>query len=739
MLMVALMVALSSCRLTKFVPEDQYLLNKVTIKVVDTKDVTADDLDNYLRQTQNTEILSFWKLQLQIYNTAPRDTTTKARKRLAENAYKVGEAPILYDEMLTAASIDQLRIAMNNRGYYNATVDTVTKYKDRKVNLTYVVTAGQPYRLRRYSAEFDNESLQRAANSRFSEVDSGMILSSQVLDEERQRIASSMRRHGYYYFDKTVLTYEADSALGTHEADVKLQLLPYIDALPDSVQDRLFSRYAISRVCFHMDYDPRMTPSTDQLVVEREGQYEYSFVGRRLLRNSTLRRSCAIVPGETYNESRVEQSYANLNGLGPVKYVDISFTPVGPDSLECHITLSRDKMNTVTAEAEGTFSAGDWGVAVGAGYVHKNIFRGAEQLSLRGRGSYEWRANNGRAIEATAEAALLFPSKVRVNFAYNYQKRPDEYTRTIANAGIYYSYHKTYSHWSHQFNLLDVSYIYLPWTSKDFQENFIDKSSVLKTSYENHFILDWSYRGSYSGYNQRFPNRSYVNFSYTLETAGNVLYAISAAAQVTKDEHNQYMLFKIPFSQYAKADMDFAYHQILVPNHELVYHVGLGVAVPYLNAATIPFEKRYFSGGANSVRGWQARTLGPGSFRGLGNARVYDLQTGDVRLDMNVEYRYKVISWVELAAFMDAGNIWTIHDYQEQPGGVLSKDFVKQIAWSYGVGLRLDLSFVIFRLDLGVKLHDPTRIAEGRDWRTIPNGLNWKNDMTLHFAIGYPF
>ncbi|MEE0860917.1 MAG: BamA/TamA family outer membrane protein, partial [Paludibacteraceae bacterium] len=166
----------------------------------------------------------------------------------------------------------------------------------------------------------------------------------------------------------------------------------------------------------------------------------------------------------------------------------------------------------------------------------------------------------------------------------------------------------------------------------------------------------------------------------------------------------------------------------------------IGVAVPYLNAASIPFEKRYFGGGANGIRGWQARTLGPGTFKGTGNSMVYDLQAGDIRLDVNLEYRYKVVKFLELAAFLDAGNIWTIREYEDQPGGAFQWDqFYKQIAWSYGVGVRFDLSILIFRIDFGVKLHDPSRIAEGKQWRTAPNGLNWKEDMTFHFAIGHPF
>ena len=719
-MVLILALSVSGCRTTRFVGEGEYLLNKARVTVVDTKDVQGSNLRNYLRQKQNTEILGFWKLQLQIYNTAPADTTTKGRARLARNAHKMGEEPVIYDEMLTAVSMDQLTKAMNNRGYFNASVDTIVKRKNKKIDLTYEVTARQPYVINAYNTDLDNAILREAARQGERLLDKGDVFNTDQLDAERQRIATTMRNDGYYFFEKSLLKFEADSSYNHHEVAVDLMEQDFIAYLPDSVRTKIYSRYYIRNVSFHMDDE-------------------------NLLRERVLRRHCAIREGELFDERNVERTYADLNGLGPIKYVDIAFDPVPGDSLDCRITISRAKLNSVMAEVEGTYSAGDWGVAAGVGYQNKNIFHGAELLSLRGRGSYEWRQNGGRAIEANAEASLQFPTNVRLNIAYNYQTRPNEYTRTIANAGVYYTIKKKNlnSRWTHTFNLIDISYIYLPWMSKEFRTDFLEKSSVLRTSYEDHFILDWSYHGSYSGYDVKKPNKSFVNFSYSVETAGNLLYAISTIAKQAKNDNGQYEIFKIPYSQYAKADVNFAYHQVLVPNHKLVYHAAVGVAYPFLNASTIPFEKRYFSGGSNSVRGWQARTLGPGAFRGNGNAMVYDLQAGDIRLDLNLEYRWKCWTYLELAAFVDAGNIWTIRDYEQQPHGVFKwNEFYKQLALSYGVGVRIDAQVVVFRVDFGVKLHDPTRLygsLAGTQWRTVPNGLCWRDDMTFHFAIGYPF
>ena len=740
--MLAMVMAFASCNTTKFVPEGQYLLNKARVKCVDDKSVSASDLRSYLRQKQNTEIFGFWKLQLHVYNTAPTDTTSKTNKRLARNAHKMGEAPVIYDEELTAISMQQLRQQMNNMGYFHAEVDTQKIIKDRKIDLTYLVTAHQPYMIRHYTVDIPEESVRVIAEDERCKVKEGEQFSTATLDEERERISTTLRNRGYFYFEKSMLEFTADSSLNSHEVDVKIHFAPYVAQLDSASLKKLRTRYSVRKMYYQIDYDPSHLP--DSIMLKRDSDRygnEYSWTGRRFLRKDALRQASRLDPGVRYAEWRVERTYARMNALAPVKYVDIAFTPVGDTLLDCYITISRGRLNSFAVEVEGTYSAGDWGVAAGVNYTNKNIFKGAEVLTLGARASYEWRANGGRAIEAKGEAGLLFPSNVKVNIAYNYQQRPEEYTRTIANAGLGYIIPRTPgSRWTHQFNLIDINYIYVPWMSDKFREQFIKKASVLKASYEDHFILDWSYTGTFSTLNPRFPNRSYLQLALRAETAGNVLFGLAKAASLPQNESGQYMLWRIPFAQYAKGDINFTYHGIITPEHHLVGHIGLGVAVPYLNASVLPFEKRYFGGGSNSVRGWQARTLGPGTFRGNGNTMVYDLQVGDIKLDMNIEYRFKVLSFLELAAFLDAGNIWTIRDYESQPGGVfLFNEFYKQIAWSYGVGIRFDLSIFIFRVDFGVKLHDPSRIAEGKQWRTAPNGLGWKDDMTFHFAIGYPF
>ncbi|MBQ9144703.1 MAG: BamA/TamA family outer membrane protein, partial [Paludibacteraceae bacterium] len=721
------------------VPQGQLLLNDVKVKVEDNKNIPPSDLMKYVQQKPNTESLGFWKLQLDIYNTASEDTT----KWTSKNARKIGEPPVIFSSELTDASQAQLQRAMQNKGYFNAEIDTTVAVKKRKINLVYHVTANEPYMIGQYNVELEHNELAAIANNQRRLITGGSQFDAEVLNQERQRVASAMRRRGYFYFDQELLCYDADSTRGRKQIDVTMRLQEYLQHQSEEYKEKVFRKYHIAHVHFHLDYDPARVPDNEEMFTSSADGYVFTWVGKKLLRDKVLVRNCPIEPGEMYNERAVERAYTRFNQLAPIKYVDISFEQISANELDCHIVLSRGKLNSVSAEIEGTYSAGDWGVAAGVGYVSRNLAHGAEELSVDGRASYEWRQNGGRAIEARAAAELKWPSAVAVNLNYNFQNRPDEYTRSIFGAGLQYQIKQPRIGLNHQFRFVDISYVYLPWISDAFREQFLQSTNILKYSYENHFIVGIGYSGNYTNYQARNPHRSYWNIYYNIETAGNLLRGLAKPCKFAIDSvSGNYMLFNTQFSQFAKADLAVTYNQLLYPGQRLVFHADVGVAVPYGNSQTIPFEKRYFAGGANSVRGWAARTLGPGGYKGNGKLIDFNNQAGDVRLNLNMEYRAKVWSFIELAAFFDAGNIWTIFDYEAQPNGVFRfSEFYKQIALAYGVGLRLDFSFFIFRVDFGVKLYDPALRYDGsgKQWRTVPNGLNWADDMAFHFAIGYPF
>ena len=744
-----LLIGFSSCQTTKFVPEDKYLLDRVSIKS-DVKQIPQSEIRSYLRQTPNASIFGFWKLQLDIYNLSNPDTTKWINRTLR----KIGDAPEVYNPTMTSMSLYQIERFMNNKGYFDADVSSDMQVKKRKAKVTYTIKGNQPYRLGKYHVNLSYEDLHSIASDTTSSlIKEGMLFDSNVLDAERSRITNQMKNLGFYYFEKDYLAYVADSALGQNMVDLQLNLSKNVLMASDSVKKKLFTKYKIKSVSIHTDYDPLQWNNSSEITLDtvRRDGYLISYGKKRNFRPQALISNCLIIPGQTYSAKSVEQTYANLNALTAIKYANILFREVEPGWLHCVIVTTPAKRQAFSGEGEGTYSMGDFGVAGALGYQHNNLFRGSEQLSLKGRAAYEWRKVGGNAFEVGVDASLRFPSflvpfsskefrkrnnaSTNINVSYSFQNRPLEYSRTIASAGINYLWYRSAS-LRHSFDLVDFSYVYLPWISDEFKDYFLNNQSVLKYSYEDHFIMRWAYNGSYSTFNARQPLRNYVSMRYGLETAGNLLYGINHLFKMSPSDDGSYKVFNIRYSQYAKADFDVAFHQIIDENNKFVYHAAIGVGLPYGNSASLPFEKRYYSGGANSVRGWGVRTLGPGTFRTEDTRIDFNNQSGDIKLDLNLEYRVKMVSVLEGALFFDAGNIWTIREYETQPGGNFRFDtFYKQIAMAYGLGIRLNFSFFVFRVDFGVKLHDPA-LPEEQRWRIKPK---WKDDTAFHFAIGYPF
>ena len=424
--------------------------------------------------------------------------------------------------------------------------------------------------------------------------------------------------------------------------------------------------------------------------------------------------------------------------------------------------LTKSKHKSISFELEGTNSAGDLGAAASVSFQHRNLFRGSETFMVKFRGAYEAISGlqpgykNHNYTEYGVETSINFPNflfpfltsdfkrriKATTEFGlqYNYQLRP-EFSRTIALASWSYKWIQKQKI-QHRIDLLDISYLYLPWISSQFQEDYINKDKdnyILKYNYENRLIVRMGYNYSYNSAGGALVNNTITTNSYSIragfESAGNILYGISKMINMRKNKDGEYAILGIPYAQYLKGDFDFAKNIIIDHRNSLAFHAGIGIAVPYGNAKVVPFEKRYFSGGANSVRGWSVRNLGPGSFAGDGN---FMNQSGDIKLDASIEYRTRLFWKFRGAAFIDAGNIWTIREYENQPGGVFEFDkFYKQIAVAYGLGLRLDLDFFVLRFDGGMKAINP-KYKKAKERYPIIHP-RFSRDFAFHFAVGYPF
>lgn len=770
----AVLLVLSGCRASRHVPEGEYLLDKVKINIDDSSSgVTSAELINYLRQQPNHKVLGFWKLQLGTYNLSGNDTTKWYNRWVR----RMGQPPVIYSRELTELSARQLRQTMINRGYLDAsvTVDTIVNSRGDKIEVDYSLSLGTPHRISSLEYDIADTAISDIllADSTLFTLKPGDLFDRDELETQRLLITRRLKDAGYYDFNKEYLTYRADTAENSYEVDLTLRL-----AAPRQKPDTAVVRgpvlphkvYHIRNVVFVVQSDRGVTMADVHNLHLDTISYKglmFLYGKDRYLKPSVLEEKCFIAPGSLYTTREVDRTYEALSTLGILRTINIELVPVGPASgpgfLDAYILLSRNKKQSVTFDVEGTNSEGDLGFGLGATYQHRNLARGSQLLTGRLRMNYESLSGslngliNDRYTEWAAEVGITFPRfefpfatnsmQKRLNVAtefalsFNYQERP-EYTRIISGLEWKYKWHNRTSTRRHEFNLLDLNYVYLPERTNNFLDLIAPDNPLLRYSYEDHLIMAMSYhyyhtnRRIASALSRKYTLQPYVfTIRAAAETAGNLLYLGERLAGGHR-RNGVYKVFDTQFSQYIKGEVDYALTRNFNPRQSMAFHVGAGIGYPYGNSTVLPFEKRFYAGGANGVRGWSVRTLGPGSYDSHNSVSYFINQCGDIRLDLSLEYRARLFWVLEGAGFIDAGNIWTIHNYENQPGGFFRfSTFWKEIAWAYGLGLRFDFTYFLLRLDLGVKAYNP---ASGQErWPIIHP--RWGRDTAIHFSVGYPF
>lgn len=768
---------LTACSTVKHVPDGQYLLDDVKIVVNNEEDcgsdITPSSLTGYLRQSPNSKMLGLFKLQLATYSLSGRDSTKAFNRWLR----RLGQPPVIYDEELTQRSKRQLDLALRNKGYndVNITVDTFPRHDKKKINVKYTISPGCPQYVRSLEYEIPDTALAGAIfNLRGPfPLHKGMVFDRNELEEARVAITEHLRQQGYYAFVKDYITFTADTAAGSKDVDLMMVVKPPYK--PDGTRgnpDDRHMRFRFNHVYFVTDGQRQLLTGDTLNFVGDTINYKgltilYGY--DRYLRPSIIYEKCFLRPGATFSTFPVELTYQALSQLSILNYINIVMRPVGVEDntglLDAYIFLGRGKKQSISFEVEGTNSEGDLGFGIAATYQHRDLARRAEVFSTKLSASYESLSGNFEGLinnsytELGAEVGLTFPrfvfpflsrsykrrvratSEVMLNF--NFQQRP-EYTRVIAGAGWKYQWSMRNNTERRTFELVDISVVSLPKSTIDFLNTVAPLNPLLRYSYEDHFIMRMAYsyfrtnRRNLSITNNRRNNilqRNIYTLRASVETAGNVLYAISALSG-EKKEDGVYKIFGIQYAQYIKGEVDYSKLYILDSRNSIAFRTYLGAATPYGNSSMIPFEKRFYAGGANGVRGWSVRTLGPGRFPSTNSVTDFINQCGDINLILSAEYRFKMFWVLEGAVFIDAGNIWTVRNYENQPDGLFRfGDFYKAIAGSYGVGIRLDFTYFLVRLDLGMKARNPAINQES--WPIVHPRFN--RDAAFHFSVGYPF
>lgn len=718
----------TSCSTTKFVPDGKYLLTDVKIET-DNKNVNTSQMEQYINQKANTKWFSLFAVPLGTYNLSSRDSTKWINRILK----RLGEEPVLFDTLKAEMSRKNLGTVMQNMGYLHADVSLKTIANDKKIKVIYTLHTGKPYFIGNIEYDIYDKNIAQILdmkNENNRGLKKGMIFSINNLENERKRITNILSDSGYYKFNKDYIIYEADSTRTNDSIDVNLKLMKFRANSKSPEKDH--NRYYINKVNF---------TSADGDKIK--------------LRRSVLSDNLAIKEGAPFCEHDLQTTYNNFARLQAVKYTNIRFEEL-PDTslLNCNIQLSTNKPNTISFQPEGTNTAGDLGAAASLTYENRNLFHGSEMLSIQLRAAFEaitglegYQAEDYE--EYNIEGRLMFPRFIapflsenfrrnsnahsELTVSYNLQNRP-EFHRRVFTAAWKYLWNAPKQNSTYRFDLIDLNYVYMPWISEKFKEDYLDddsnRNAILRYNYEDLFIMKMGFGMTY--------NNGVHAIKANIETSGNILSLLSGVSKFDKNSQGQYTLFNIAFAQYVKADFDYTRLFTFDWRNSLALHFGFGIAYPYGNSKILPFEKRYFSGGANSVRGWNVRELGPGKFKGTDGRIDFINQTGDMKLDFNLEYRTALFWKFNGAFFIDAGNIWTLRSYADQPGGQFKFDeFYKQIAVSYGLGIRLNLDYFILRLDMGVKAINPAYTTTEEHYPII--SPNFKRDFSLHFAVGLPF
>lgn len=762
--MILFILLLVSCNTTKYVPENAFLLTKAKISV-DEKSINKTEMKLYMKQKPNARILGFWRFHLWLYNLSDKNK---------ENGWlkKIGEAPVVYSPYLTEKTREEFLRFMQNRGFYRANVkDTVIFRKNKKAEVYYDIEADQPTLIHSFRTTILDDSLREIlpedtvknlvpVKSRFD---------TDVLAGKSKNVIRYFQNRGFYKLDRNEIYFEADTFTTKQNVDLNM-IIDKENASSDPNVEKLknHERYTIGEFYYHIDQknigikeEDSKTTLPDTL---KTGRHYFIYKGELRFKPSLLINSNHIADQKYYSISLVERTYNELFSLRLFRSINIRFVEstradsLGNPVLDCMIHLTPSMRQAYTVSFEGTNSLGKLGVAGNLGYQHKNLFRGGEIFDVTLLGATE-KQTYGDSIFHSFETGIdtkltipkfLAPLKSRKLFqystpqtvtdlSYNYQRRPD-YTRTILSASLGYQW-KSSEYVTHRFNVLDLNMvnIFLP------DSAFVSRieNLYIRSSYTDHSISSWNY--SFTLNTQNIQKGSKYKFMrMNVETAGNLLYGVNKLfnrSQYVSDTLSgpRYHFLGTPFAQYFKTDIEYR-EGILINKYNMFAIRGFaGIVVPYGNSDQVPFERKYFTGGANGIRAWSVRTLGPGSWRLSPNE--FPNQSGDIKLEANAEYRFAMIGDFEGAFFLDMGNIWSLKDNRIGTEFGL-KNFYKEVAVGTGMGIRYDFSYVILRVDMGIKLHDPSFdndvLLTRRGWVPFNSLLN-KDNYNITFAIGYPF
>lgn len=708
----------ASCSTTRILQDGEYRLRKNKITIVNDKEFNPNQLNKYLKQNDNLG----WSPFLYVYNWS--NGKGGGWDKFVE---KIGKAPVVYDPEQVDNSISNIENHLEYLGYYGSDVQSEIRVRKKMVNVTYNVTLGKRFQIKDITLVLPERGEFREAflsDTSAMGVRAGDFLAEQSLETESETLAASMRNKGFYDFSKNHFFFEADTLTDPGYALLEMKVEEYTrnetpkDAGP-------IRRFFIDDVTF-------------------------SYPKTLKIKQKVLRDLNTIIPGEVYSEDMVNSTYSRLSALRVFSSVNIGMTPKDTNLIDCSISLTQSKLQGFKVNLEAsTNSSGLFGISPQISYYHKNIFRGGEWLNLSFMGNFQFKfkddiRSNEFGVSAGLSLPRFFPLSYRhfkgaiprtdINFSYNYQNRP-EYTRNILSTSYGYT-GNVKNAFFYQVYPLQLNVVRLFDLDKDFYDN-LAADPFLRNAYQDHFDLGSGGTLYYTTNSAAIPTETYFYSRLQLDIAGNLLRAFNPLMR--KDAEGAGMIWNTPYSQYVRAELTLGRTWVWGQNNgqSIATRLLAGAGYAYGNSSALPFEKHFYGGGANSLRGWQARTVGPGTSK-MDDSFIIPNQTGDMKLEANIEYRFDMFWKVAGAVFIDAGNVWTLRHKDtpdDDPAVFKWRNLGDSIAANWGTGLRLDFGFLLLRFDLGMKIHDPAREQK---WVNPGKWLK-RDNFALHFGVGYPF
>ncbi len=742
---------MSSCAVKKYVPEDQFLFTGSDLdvqldSVSDVKNIDAlkVELQKVLTPEPNTSFLGM-RPGLHYYYKVNKDSAGFISRFLNR---KIGEEPVYLADVEQEATRDLLRNRLENRGFFfsNITSKTSQDEKSKEGRVSYSINLPNPYRLKTYQVDKDSIPFYQVLEEQIKEspIEIGSRFDLSAMKTERERIDNNLKNKGYYNFNSRFLIFQADTnQYDNRKFDLFVKLkkdVPSIAVKP----------YRIEKVNVYPYNVAGQDSVQNDTVMYANKNYIQS---EEFFRPDRLDDFILLEKGDLYSPSKSKATSRRLGTIGAYKFVNIEYKEIDKkenDSLnflEANIYLSPLNKRAIRTELQAVTKSNDFtGPTLGVTFSNRNLFKGGELLNINATGTYEVQiaGNNDAGLTSTEfglGADLIFPRmlapfKVDKNyFEYSIPKTKASLKADILNRSQLYSL-LTFSgdfgyiwqankYVTHEIDPISINYVRPSNISDEFQA-ILDNNVFLESSFDQQFISGLTYAFTYNGM-LRQNKKSLFYIHSTFDIAGN---SISLLSQENDEGKNEFL--GLEYAQYAKADVDFRYHYRLTQESKIATRLFAGYGLPYGNSSVLPFSKQYFSGGAYSVRAFRTRSLGPGTYspENTDDRSFFD-QSGNIRLEANVEYRFPIYSYFKGAIFADAGNVWTTAGNGLE-GGEFGSNFINEFGIGAGIGLRVDVQGFVIRFDLAAPWHDPSEV-EGERWNfDVANPV-------FNFAIGYPF